>query len=48
MQIPDEKLKEFLVADGLITAEAFDDLETEAKRMEQNIADIQRELANLK
>ncbi|MBU6141763.1 GspE/PulE family protein [Patescibacteria group bacterium] len=38
--MPDEKLKEFLVADGLITSGAFDELAAEAQRMEQNMADV--------
>ena len=40
MQMPDDKLKEFLVADGLITAEGFDELRADALRMEQNMADV--------
>jgi len=40
LQIPDEKLKSILIKEGLITAEFFDSLSTEAKRMNQNLADV--------
>jgi len=40
LQIPPQKLKEFLVNEGLITAQDFDALLEEAKRMEQNVADL--------
>ncbi|MBI5306410.1 type II/IV secretion system protein [Candidatus Wolfebacteria bacterium] len=40
LQIPIQKLKDFLVNEGLITAGNFDDLSKEALRMGQNINDI--------
>lgn len=40
LQIPDQKLKELLIADGIITAEDFDALVRDAKRMERTIADV--------
>ena len=40
LQIPSQKLKEILIKEGLTTAEVFDDLAIEAKRMDQNIVDI--------
>ncbi len=40
MQIPNEKLKELLIAEGLITSEVFDEALAEAGRMEQNLPDI--------
>ncbi len=40
MQIPNDKLKELLIAEGLIASEDFDKVVLEAARMEQNIPDI--------
>jgi len=40
LQIPSQKLKEILIKEGLVTAEVFDNLMIEAKRMDQNIVDI--------
>ena len=40
MQIPNEKLKEFLVNEGLVTVENFDKIAGEALRMNHNAADI--------
>lgn len=40
VQIPSEKLKEFLLKDGLVTEEKFNTLAEEARRMQQNLADI--------
>lgn len=40
IQIPDDKLKELIVKEGLITASAFDELEKEAQRMGQLLSDI--------
>ena len=40
LQIPAQKLKEILIKEGLTTAEVFDNLTIEAKRMDQNIVDI--------
>ena len=40
LQIPPQKLKEILIKDNLITAEKFDGLLLEAKRMDQNIVDF--------
>ena len=40
MQIPNDKLKELLIAEGLITSEVFDEIVLEASRMEQNLTDI--------
>ncbi len=40
MQIPDQKLKEILVKEGLITEAAFETVVQESKRMSQNVADI--------
>lgn len=39
MQVPDQKLKEILIRDGLIKAEDFDAILTEAVRMGHNVAD---------
>ena len=40
LQIPPQKLKEILIKDNLITAEKFEGLLLEAKRMDQNIVDF--------
>ncbi len=40
MQIPNDKLKELLIAEGLTTSEVFDEIVLEAARMEQNLPDI--------
>ncbi len=40
LQIPSQKLKEILIKDNLITAEKFESLLLEAKRMNQNIVDF--------
>ena len=40
LQIPDQKLKELLVRDGVIKAEDFDAIANEAKRMAQSAANI--------
>src|SRR3989344_3288535 len=40
MQIPDQKLKEALIKEGLITEVDFDAIAQESKRMGQNISDI--------
>lgn len=40
LQIPDQKLKEFLLRDGVITAGQFDEAAAEAKRRRQTTADI--------
>jgi len=40
LQIPSEKLKEFLIRDGLITSENFDALAAEAARLGQDLADL--------
>ncbi|MDP3956364.1 MAG: ATPase, T2SS/T4P/T4SS family, partial [bacterium] len=40
IQIPNDKLKELLIGDSLITAAAFDDLVKEATRMGQVLSDI--------
>ncbi|PIU98394.1 hypothetical protein COS61_01660 [Candidatus Wolfebacteria bacterium CG03_land_8_20_14_0_80_40_12] len=40
LTIPSQKLKEFLIKDGLISDEKFDSLLAEAERMNQNIADL--------
>ena len=40
MQIPNEKLKELLIKEGLIAEKDFDEVVGEAGRMGQNIADI--------
>jgi len=40
LQIPPQKLKEILIKEGFITAQVFDNLLTEAQRMDQNIIDI--------
>ncbi|HEY4499577.1 MAG TPA: GspE/PulE family protein [Candidatus Paceibacterota bacterium] len=40
MQIPDQKLKEALIKEGLITEVDFDAITQESKRMGQNISDI--------
>lgn len=39
LQIPPEKLKEFLVRDGLVTSESFDALAAEATRLGQGLDD---------
>src|SRR3989344_179826 len=40
VQIPDSKLKELLIKDGLITDEGFDGIQKEAIRMGQSVADV--------
>ncbi len=40
MQIPNEKLKELIIAEGLTTPEIFDEVVFEAARMEQAVPDI--------
>lgn len=40
LQIPDQKLKEMLVRDGIIKPEDFDAIASEAKRMAQSVANI--------
>ena len=40
LQIPNQKLKEILVKEDLISAENFDKLAVESKRMGQNMADV--------
>lgn len=40
LQIPPLKLKDFLVKDGLIKPQEFDDLSNEANRMGQELADV--------
>src|SRR3989338_2995118 len=40
LQIPDQKLKEMLVRDGIIKPENFDAIASEAKRMAQSTANI--------
>jgi len=40
LQIPPQKLKEFLTKEGLIAGDYFDKLLTEAERMGQNIGDL--------
>lgn len=40
MQIPNEKLKELLLKEGLITDKEFDEVVVESTRMNQNISDI--------
>ncbi len=40
LQIPNQKLKEILVKEDLISAENFDKLAIESKRMGQNMADV--------
>ncbi len=40
LHVPPQKLKEVLTKEGLITSEKFDNLLNEAKRMNQNIADL--------
>ncbi len=40
VSIPDDKLKELVVGDGIITAEIFDAVAEEARRMGQSVADI--------
>ena len=40
MQIPNEKLKELLVNEGLIKPEDFDKISGESVRMSQNVSDI--------
>ncbi|MDE2021273.1 MAG: hypothetical protein KGJ13_13135, partial [Patescibacteria group bacterium] len=40
MQIPNEKLKELLVSEGLTTPQVFDEVVAEAVRMGQEPADL--------
>lgn len=40
LQIPAQKLKELLTKESLVSAETFDNLSNEAKRMNQNMADV--------
>ncbi|TRZ64690.1 MAG: type II/IV secretion system protein [Spirochaetia bacterium] len=40
LQIPNQKLKEILIKEDLISAENFDKLAVESKRMGQNMADV--------
>jgi type IV pilus assembly protein PilB len=40
LQIPDETLKNLLIQEDLITAEKFDELTKETKRLGQNMADV--------
>ena len=40
LTIPSQKLKDFLIKDGLITADNFDVIEKEASRLNQNLADV--------
>lgn len=40
INIPENKLKDFLIKDGLVVPKAFDDLTVEAKRMGQGLGDL--------
>ncbi|MEK7143972.1 MAG: hypothetical protein AAB820_01425, partial [Patescibacteria group bacterium] len=40
INIPENKLKDFLIKDGLVASKAFDDLSVEAKRMGQGLGDL--------
>ncbi|MEK7451680.1 MAG: GspE/PulE family protein [Patescibacteria group bacterium] len=40
INIPENKLKDFLIKDGLVASKAFDDLSVEAKRMGQDLGDL--------
>ncbi|MBI5079523.1 Flp pilus assembly complex ATPase component TadA [Candidatus Wolfebacteria bacterium] len=40
INIPENKLKDFLIKDGLVAPKAFDDLAVEAKRMGQGLGDL--------